>query len=197
MILYVKFYLRVPLGYVLHTNIRIGCYVHFNGRYSHQVISKRVSVNMSYSSPYSLAGWGPSHLVASSTFIVNSLHLPLSSAMVFHSWLFVPALSRSRLTQSFHRSFGLPVLLPPSSAFQALFNSLSSPILCTCPAHIILFPTTFIFRCFFSQFLHLIFLLSVSSPPVSLSVPTRICRLVPRRFPTLFLLVVSSFFCPT
>ena len=45
------------------------------------------------SSPCSLAGWGPSHLVASSTFIVNALHLPLSSAMVFHSWLFIPALS--------------------------------------------------------------------------------------------------------
>ena len=92
---------------------------------------------------------GPSHLVASSTFIVNALHLLLSSVVVFHSWLFVPALSRSRLTLSFHHSFGLPLLLlPPSSAFHALF-SLSSPILCTCPAHLILLPATFIFRCFF------------------------------------------------
>ena len=48
------------------------------------------------------------------------------------------------------------------------------------------------------------FLLSVFFPPVSLSVqvsqpvfPTRIYRLVPRRLPTLFLLVVSSVFCPT
>ena len=74
------------------------------------------------SSPCFLAGWGPSHLIASSTFIVNVLHFPLSSAVVFHSWLFVPALSRSRLTQSFHCSFGLPLLLlPPSSAFHALF----------------------------------------------------------------------------
>ena len=90
---------------------------------------------------------GPSHLVASSTFVVNYPHLPLSSVMVFHSWLFVPALWRSRLTQSFHRSFCLPLLLlPPSSAFHALFDRLSSPILCTCPAHLILLPTTVIFN---------------------------------------------------
>ena len=76
--------------------------------------------------------------------------ISLSSAVVFHSLSFVPALSRSRLTQSVHRSFGLPLLLlPPSSAFYALFDSLSSPILCTCPAHLILLPATFIFRCFF------------------------------------------------
>ena len=94
---------------------------------------------ISSSSPCSLVGWGPSHLIASSTFIVNVLHLPLSSAVVFHSWSFIPAC----FTQSFHRSFGLPLLLlPPSSAFRALFDSLSSPILCTCPAHLILLPAT-------------------------------------------------------
>ena len=83
--------------------------------------------------------------------------------MVFHSWLFIPALSRSRLTQSFHHIFGLPLLLPPSSAFHALFDSLSSLILCTCPAHLILLPATFIFRCFFmpiSSLNSFIFLLS-------------------------------------
>ena len=105
-------------------------------------------------------GWGPSHLIASSTFVVNVLHFPLCSAVVFHSWLFIPALSRYRLKQSFHRRFGLPLLLlPPSSAFHALFDSLSSPILCTCPAHLILLPATFICRFFhanlFSQLLHL------------------------------------------
>ena len=131
---------------------------------------------LSSSSPCSLAGWGPSHLIASSTFIVNVPYFPLSSVVVFHSWPFVPALSRSHLTQSFHHSFGLPLLLlPPSSAFHALFDSLSSPILCTCPAHLILLPATFIFRCFFhanlfSQFLHLpsIFLgyFAYSSDPV-------------------------------
>ena len=118
----------------------------------------------SSSSPCSLAGWGPSHLIASSIFIVNVLHFPLFSAVIFHSWPFVPALSRSRLTQSFHRSFGLPLLLlPPSSAFHALFDSLSSPILCTCPVHLILLPATFIFRWFFmpiSSLNSLIFLLS-------------------------------------
>ena len=115
---------------------------------------------LSSSTPCSLAGWGPRHLVASSTF--NSL--PLSSAMVFHSWPFVPALSRSRLTQSFHHSFGLPLLLlPPSSAFQALFDSLSSLILGTCPARLILLLATFIFRCFLmliSSLNSFIFLLS-------------------------------------
>ena len=130
---------------------------------------------ISSSSPCSLAG-GPSHLIASSTFIVNVFHSPLFSAVVFHSWPFVPALSRSRLTQSFHRSFGLPLLLlPPSSAFHAPFDSLSSPILYTCPAHLILLPATFIFRCFFhanrfSQFLHLPYILlgyfAYSSDPV-------------------------------
>ena len=75
----------------------------------------------------------------------------MSSAMVFHSWPFVPALSKSRLTLSFHRIFGLPLLLLPlSSAFHALFDIMSSLILCTCPAHLILLPTTFSFRCFFS-----------------------------------------------
>ena len=117
--------------------------------------------NTSSSSP---CGWGPSHLIASSTFVVNDLHFPLSSVMVFHSWPFVPALSRSCLTQSFYRSFGLPLLLlPPSSAFNALFDSLSSPIHCTCPAHLILLQATFIFRCFFmpiSSLNSFIFLLS-------------------------------------
>ena len=95
-------------------------------------------------------------MIASSTFIVNVLHFPLSSAVVFHSWPFVPALSRSRLTQSFYRSFGLPLLLlPPSSAFHALFDSLSSPILCICPAHLILLPATFIFRCFLTSLANL------------------------------------------
>ena len=180
------------------------------------IMSLKIKITSSSSSPCSLAGWGPNHLVASSTFVVNSLHLPLSSAMVFHSWPFIPALSRSRLTQSFHRSFGLPLhLLPPSSAFHALFDSLDSPILCTCPAHLILLPATFIFRCFFmpiSSLNSFIFLLSSwvtlyilqtqlcsaicifsSCLYVSASVP----RLVTRRFPTLFLLVVSSVFCPT
>ena len=106
------------------------------------------------------------------------------------------------------------LVLPPSSAFYALFDSLSSPILYTCPAHIILLPATFIFRCLFSTpsssfyllgLLYIFFgpscfLQSASSPPVSLSVPvfpTRIYRLVPRRLPTLFLLDVSLVFCPT
>ena len=66
--------------------------------------------------------------------------------------------------QSFHRSFGFPLLLlPPSSAFHALFDSLSSPIIYTCPAHLILLPGTFIFRCFFmpiSSLNSFIFLLS-------------------------------------
>ena len=106
------------------------------------------------SSPCSLAGWDPSHLVAS-TFIVNVLHFPLSSAVVFQTWLFVPALSRSRLTQSFHRSFGLPLLLlSPSSAFLGLFDSLSSPILC--PAYFMFCSTLGVFHAnIFSQFLHL------------------------------------------
>ena len=80
--------------------------------------------------------------------------------MIFHSWPFVPALAKSRLTLSFHRSFGLPfLLLPPASAFHALFDSLSSLILCTCPAHLILLPTTFILGVFSCQSL-----LSISSP---------------------------------
>ena len=43
------------------------------------------------------------------------------------------------------------------------FDSLSSPILCTCPAHLILLPATFIFWCFFmpiSSLNYFIFLLS-------------------------------------
>ena len=75
----------------------------------------------------------------------------MSSAMVFHSWPFVPAISKSRLTLSFHRIFGLPLLLLPlSSASHALFDIMSSLILCTCPAHPILLPSIFSFRCFFS-----------------------------------------------
>ena len=110
----------------------------------------------------SLAGWGPRHLAASSTFIVNALHLPLSSAMVFLSWPFVPALSRSRLTQFFHCSFGLPLLLCHHLLLSILFLTVC-PILCTCPAHLILLPATFIFRCFFMPISSLnpfIFLLS-------------------------------------
>ena len=45
----------------------------------------------------SLAGGGPCHLLAYSTFVVNSLKLPLSSAMDFHSWPVVSALSSSYL----------------------------------------------------------------------------------------------------
>ena len=125
-------------------------YIHHNTFGARRSWVAGIITSISSSSPCSLAGWGPSHLVASSTFIVNVLHLPLTSAVVIHSWPFVPALSRSRLTLSFYRSFGLPLLLlPPSSAFHALFDSLSSPILCTCPAHLIQLPATFIFRCLF------------------------------------------------
>ena len=92
------------------------------------------------SSPCSLALWGPRHLVASSTFIVNCL--PLSSSMVFHSWPFVHALSRSCFTLFFHRSFGR--LLPP-------FYSLSPLILYH--AHLILLPSTFILDVFSCQFI--------------------------------------------
>ena len=140
--------------------------------------------------------------------------------MVFHSWPFISALSRSYLTQSFQHSFGLPLLLlPPSSAFHAPFDSLASPIFSVCPAHLIcfrLFSSLGVFSCQFllsilsSSFSLLwllcivfgpsYFLLSVFSPPVSMSVsvfPTNIYRLVPHMFPTLFLLVVSSVSCPT
>ena len=125
-----------------------------------------------------LAGWGPTHLVASSTFFVNSLHVPLSSAMIIHSWPFIPALSRSRLTQSFHHSFGLPLLLlPPSSASHALFDSLSSPILCTCPAHLILLPTAFTFRCFFMPVSSLNSFIFLLSSWVTLHIPKQMLHL--------------------
>ena len=45
------------------------------------------------------------------------------SSIIFNSSPFVPGLSRSHLTLSFHRSFGLPLLLlSPSSAFHALLT---------------------------------------------------------------------------
>ena len=166
------------------------------------------------STPCSLALWGPRHLVASSTFIVKSPHLPLSSSMVFHSWPIVNVLSRSCFTLFFHRSFGL--LLPPSSAFHVFFDSL--PPLILYPAPLILLPSTFILDVFSCQFILTIpsssfyllgllciffepscFLLFVSFP-VSLSVQ---CSQPVYRgwhhagFQHFSFLIVSSVFCPT
>ena len=60
----------------------IQIFTNLHGQQGYLPVLRRTNTS---SSPCSLAGWGPSHLVAFFTFIVNALHLPLFSAMVFHS----------------------------------------------------------------------------------------------------------------
>ena len=79
-------------------------------------------------------GWG----AARNFFTASSdslFHPPLSLVFFFQSSS-SPALLTSLLTQSSHLSLGLPhLLLPCSHNSAALFGSLSSAILSTCPAH--------------------------------------------------------------
>ena len=89
----------------------------------------------SLSSSFSLCqGWG----AACNFFTASSdslFHPPLSLVFFFQSSS-SPAFFTSLLTQSSHLSLGLPRLLLPSSRNSAaLFGSLSSAILSTCPAH--------------------------------------------------------------
>ena len=79
-------------------------------------------------------GWGAARnfFTASSDSI---FHPPLSLVFFFQSSS-SPAFLTSLLTQSSHLSLGLPrLLLPCSRNSAALFGSLSSAILSTCPAH--------------------------------------------------------------
>ena len=67
--------------------------------------------------------------------IVSLFHPPLSLFFFFQS-SFSPVFFTSLLTLSSHLSLGLPRLLQPCSRNSAaLFGSLSSAILSTCPAH--------------------------------------------------------------
>ena len=79
-------------------------------------------------------GWG----AARNFFTASSdslFHPPLSLVFFFQSSS-SPAFLTSLLTQSSHLSLGLPrLLLPCSRNSAALFGSLSSAILSTCPAH--------------------------------------------------------------
>ena len=79
-------------------------------------------------------GWGAARnfFTASSDSV---FHPPLSPVFFFQSSS-SPAFLTSLLTQSSHLSIGLPrLLLPCSHNSAALFGSLSSAILSTCPAH--------------------------------------------------------------
>ena len=89
----------------------------------------------SLSSSFSLCqGWG----AACNFFTASSaslFHPPLSPVFFFQSPS-TPAFFTSLLTQSSHLSCALPrLLLPCSRNSAALFDSLSSAILSTCPAH--------------------------------------------------------------
>ncbi len=83
------------------------------------------------------ATFSPPHMIDS------LFHPPLSLAFFFQSSS-SPAYLTSFLTQSSHLSLGLPrLLLPCSRNSAALFGSLSSAILSTCPAHCNLLLTSF------------------------------------------------------
>ena len=98
---------------------------------------------------------------------MSCLHLLQFFAILSNSWLFTSDLSTYLLAMSPHLNFSLlpSFLLPPSSVSHALFVNLSSHILCTCPAHSSLLPSTFIIRCFFG-------------PVSSLNSPASFCLLV-------------------
>ena len=99
------------------------------------IIPARKDAILQLSSSFSLCqGRG----AARNFFTVSSdslLHPPLSLVVFFQSPS-SPAFLTSLFTQSSHLSIGLPRLLLPSTRNSAaLFGSLSSAILSTCPAH--------------------------------------------------------------
>ena len=86
-------------------------------------------------------GWG----AACNFFTASSASLfhPPPSPVFFFQSPSSPAFFTSLFTQSSHLSLGLPrLLLPCSRNYAALFGSLSSAILSTCPAHCNLLPTS-------------------------------------------------------
>ena len=100
-------------------------------------ISAKITVSrQSLSSSFSLCqGWGAARNFFTAS--PDSLFHPHLSLVFFSQSPSSPAFLTSLLTQSSHLSIGLPRLLLPSSRnYAALFGSLSSAILSTCPPHL-------------------------------------------------------------
>ena len=125
------------------------------------------------------------HLIVSSTLLC----LLSSSYCLLLPVFLLTAFLTSLLTRSFHLSFGLPcLLLPCSRNSAALFGSLSSAILSTCPAHCSLLLTSLSVKLLCSP-------VSSLTPPFFYCLPSLLLHFfVPSCFRTLaaFVVVVRS-----